>query len=369
MNIAILAYNRIDSLKRLLDSLKSTRLIDTCDVYIFLDYNSSKISRSEIWTLLKNYTIADIYESEINLGLKENMHRVLKWASIQSSPTMVLEDDLYVSKNAIDYAIQVLDFYIDEPRIGMYSLYHQHYIYTTEFPFIPLIENSDVYMMQFPSSSGFVVTSEIANKYIQFVQKHNDNNSFPIHPKISNWPDTSWKKIYTAFLVKENLYTVFPRISYTTNFGEKGENHHYKSNHFQSLLSVFETDSFTFKKLNSTFAIYDHCMEWQPSELLFPDFKNTTFDLNGAKNAELIDTDWVITLRKNKEHDGQYARRLKPQEANIIEKMDGDTFYKINKVQFEKAKLPKKFYQDLIDYHYIFTSKKSLLAYVKDSLF
>ncbi len=369
MNIAILAYNRVESLKRLLDSLKSTRLIDTCAVYIFLDYNSNKISRSEIWTLLKNYNIADIYESEVNIGLKENMHRVFHWASNQSKPTMVLEDDLYVSKNAIDYARQVVDYYQDEPRIGMYSLYHQHYIYTTEFPFVPLIENSDVYMMQFPSSSGFVITSEIAKKYLQFVQKNRDINIFSIHPKILNWPDSSWKKIYTAFLVKEKLYTVFPRNSYTTNFGEQGENHLNKSNHFQSPLSVFKTDSFTFKKMNSIYAIYDHCMEWQPNELLFLEFKNTTFDLNGAKNNELIHTDWVITLRKTKVHDGKYARRLKPQEANIIEKIDGDTFYKINKVQFEKEKLPKTYYQELIDYHYIFTSKKSLLKYIKDSLF
>ena len=72
-------------------------------------------------------------------------------------------------------------------------------------------KNKLTHIFRLLESGTGLKTSEIANKYIQFVQKHNDNNSFPIHPKISNWPDTSWKKIYTAFLVKENLYTVYRR--------------------------------------------------------------------------------------------------------------------------------------------------------------
>ena len=44
-------------------------------------------------------------------------------------------------------------------------------------------------------------------------------------PDVRLWPDSSWKKFIIKYLMEKNKYFVYPRSSYSTNFGDAGVNH------------------------------------------------------------------------------------------------------------------------------------------------
>lgn len=368
MKIAILAYEKANSLKRLIHSIEIGNHYSGNDIYIFLDKHPNDITHAAVCDAAESKLVSDVYIPEHRLGLRNNMLRVFHWCVQQNEPVLVLEDDLWLAPGAMQYAKSATSFYRNHPNIGMISLYHQPYVAGTEFPNLPMDDGFDNYFMQLASSSGFILFPEHAAPMLSYSDHEDAYISRNLPAYMHSWPLSSWKKIFNAWLLDSGHTVVYPRISYSTNFGEPGANHPKASNFFQSPLSMDIHPNLRFSAYEQATARYDHYMEWIPNAK-FPEWEKVCFDLNGLKPATAIINQQVVTLRQTDDPLKTFGRALKPQELNIIYETTGNIYHLMDCQTFEYASIPPDSYENLIDYHYIFTSGRKIASYLKRKIF
>ena len=152
--IVVVAYNRIESLKRILGSLLQAEYpaqgaeliisIDRGDNADVLDY-----ARAFSWPFGEKQVI---YQ-EKNLGLKAH---ILKCGGLTQAHDgiILLEDDLYVSPDFYRYALECYDFVADKPEIAGVALYNHRLSQLTEKVFEPLEDGFDNWYFRYACSWG-----------------------------------------------------------------------------------------------------------------------------------------------------------------------------------------------------------------------
>ncbi len=138
-------------------------------------------------------------------------------------------------------------------------------------------------------------------------------------------------------MVENGLFFAYPRVSFTTNFGDVGENQLGIDN-FQVPL-YYGKKSFAFPAFNESLAKYDCYCEILPGSL--NSYKNQlaaysyTVDLYGIKPIKYINTDYVLTTRPTIKSLFLFGRKMVPHEANVIEGIKGEqiAFCKIQHVE------------------------------------
>jgi len=243
---------------------------------------------------------------------------------------IILEDDLYVSPYFYAYAIQSLEFYNNDSRIGGVSLYNQPVHEISGYPFSACHDQSDVYFIQFPSSLGQAWTRTQWKEFRDWYASDPDLSMTGIPDRILRWPATSWKKYFCGFLMEKGKYFVFPRISFTTNFNDPGTNLKKAINHEgQTPLRLFG-HPYRFKPLADSRCIYDMhleltaaCIDQLSSHLHDYSYE---LDLYGTKDLKKVQTPFLITSRPSSRPILGFKRALKPHEMNIIVNLEGDDF-------------------------------------------
>lgn len=120
--IAIFAFNRPDSLRRLLDSLSACPEFAGAVVTIFIDgprheAEAALVARTREVAETATPTALRIVASPENRGLKRSIYSGVSDVCARSGHAIVLEDDLVVSPAALTYFIEGLSRYADEPRV------------------------------------------------------------------------------------------------------------------------------------------------------------------------------------------------------------------------------------------------------------
>lgn len=319
MQIIVAAYNRPTALKNMLDSLYKSTKAHTIDLLISIDFSAEQkavLNVAENFDWAFGQKKAMVHSS--HLGLKSHILSLIKIASENSGPTLLLEDDLYVVDNYHQYIKEAYEYYINDSNVCGISLYHQPYHQLTELPFWPVFDGSDIYMMQYPSSSGFVLFPQMAEEFLNWIKDKADSYLFqlPVPEKIASWPEQSWKKWLCAWMVEQNKFMVYPRASFTTNTGVAGEHHRKNSNQFQSNLWIGFEKNARLKKFSESSAIYDSYMEHIP-------IGEVSFDIYGQKKPGHISTPKTLTSQPIKNAEKTYALDLKPPELNYIQSLEG----------------------------------------------
>ena len=109
--------------------------------------------------------------------------------------------------------------------------------------FRPLDEDADVFFLQIPSSWGQGWTKNQWHGFRKwFEQRQNDSISEAdkVPPNVVDWPESSWKKYFFAYMIESNKYFVYPRISLSTNFHDPGTHHKKMQTRLQVPLQFFE---------------------------------------------------------------------------------------------------------------------------------
>jgi hypothetical protein len=326
--IVVVAFNRIRSLERLLHSLKSAKNIQNAKLIISIDnkdpenINVRNLAEGFEWPFGEKEVI---YQRE-RLGLKKH---VLQCGDLSQKygSVIILEDDLMVSPYFYDYAVKALEFYGGDDKIGGISLFNYPYEDICDLPFTPVKDDSDVYFIKFPSSLGQTWTAKHWADFREWLDKGPDLRTIPISEQVFNWPETSWKKLFSAFLVALDKYFVFPRLSLTTNFNDKGTHKSLDINYNgQAPLKFFEND-LRFKSFDHSYCIYDAHFELEASTVkkFCPDLANFDFelDLYGHKELSRIRSSHIITSRPVKNCIRSFMRALKPHEMNILLELSG----------------------------------------------
>ena len=338
--IVIAAYNRPDSLNRLLNSLARANYPQDQDVPIVISIDHSDCS--EITQIADNFIwqfgTKQVIKHEKNLGLKAHIIQcgdlTTKYNSI-----ILLEDDLLVSPCFYDYTIQALKFYNNCDRISGISLYSYFYNEYAKLRFLPLDDGFDNYFLQSATSWGQCWTRKQWQNFKIWYQDYGnisiDDNDYLPEIIIKSWSEQSWKNYFIKYMICNDKYFVVPRISLTTNFSDIGSHVSVSGNDLQAPL-IIQNKPWRFSYLSESKAIYDSHYEILPSCLIHYNSSLKYFDfecdLYGTKNLTKLSTEYLITIRNSRSPEASYALALKPQELNIALALEGD-FFNLTKVK------------------------------------
>jgi hypothetical protein len=329
--VVVVAYNRPLSLRRLLGSLLKAEFSGRVPLYISIDHGGGQETIDTARRFNWPFGSVEVRVQQEHLGLKKH---IMQCAALAEShrAVIILEDDLYVSPGFYRYTLKAVDYYADDPRIAGISLYSHGYNETAQFPFQPLVDESDVFFMQYASSWGQCWTGEQWKGFMEWLKANEavlDQKFAKLPQNVHNWPSSSWKKIFIAYMIDAGTFFVYPHHSLTTNFADAGQ-HMIRHEHFlqRPLLSV--SKPFIFKSFDDSPAVYDSYCEILPDRLkrLCPDLNEYDFDtdLYGMKDPAAGSSPLLLTSERCSNALLSWGRELKPAEANIIGQIDGHHF-------------------------------------------
>jgi len=328
--IAVIAYNRIKPLQRLLRSLVQASYDDlVIKLYICIDGGGNdeviKLAHDFDWP----FGVKQVIIQSKNLGLKEHVLRCGN-LSQKHDGILILEDDMFVSPIFYQFAIKSCNFYYAESAIAGISLYSHLFNESAQMPFIPINDGFDVFFIQVVSSWGQVWLKSHWKNFVNWYNKndHTDDLEISLPPNIMEWPDSSWKKFFSAYIIAENKYFVNPRISYTTNFGDPGTHFDKPMLFAQMPVNFGNKLQDRFVKFNKSRSVYDSYYEILPeiikkfNKRLAP--YNFDVDLYGVKSYSNLKSTYVLTSRKVQCIKFSFGLEMMPHELNVICDIEGD---------------------------------------------
>lgn len=327
--IVVAAYNRLDSLKRLIGSLmKGKYNVENIPLIISIDYHKDNLSLIEyansiVWV----HGEILIITHEQNLGLRKHILKcgdlVNKYENI-----ILLEDDLFLSPYFYQFCLEAMQFYQCETHVAGVSLYSYEKSEGDLRNFKPLYNEYDIYFMQFPSSRGQLWTKKQWIGFMTWYNINKNSNNFIKHlPRyIASWPETSWKKYFASYMVECNKYFVYPKIGLSTNFGEIGQHYSEKTNVIQT--DLLSTDLvFKFEEFEQSVLKYDITFELTYNSLILLNprlAKYPEFTLNFYNLKNMMDSDLVMTQSKSSNPLQSFSNRMQPLINNILYEIEGE---------------------------------------------
>lgn len=243
--IIIFCYNRLDSLKLLINSLLKNKEFLETELIIYSD--AAKTSHD-----LKNVELVRAYvdsmdiinrktiiKREVNFGLAKNIINGVTEVINNFGKVIVLEDDLIVSENFLCYMNSALNFYKNREYIFSISGY------TAQLKSLKNYEK-DTYLSYRPSSWGWATWKNKwdgidwkIEHFNEFSKDRVEVNRFnrggiDMYRMLKHYmigKNNSWAIRWAYAMYKKDKYAIYPKISKIQNigFGEdathcKGEN-------------------------------------------------------------------------------------------------------------------------------------------------
>jgi len=336
--IVVIAYNRPESLKRLLRSLTTMHLPDNDDsnnikVRLIVsidgggDTETVEVARNFLWS----YGDKVIIERDHNLGLKEHVLQCGDMSQDYGS-VILLEDDLVVSPAFYNFSCQALGWYATDNLIAGISLYSQRLNECAGCLFEPINNGYSVFLARMPSSWGQAFTANQWKFFRNWLKNRKTLSDSPKIPKnIRYWPESSWKKYFCDYMIWSKRWFVYPYISYTTNFGEVGRHHVRKSTTTQVELATNST-FFIFPKVEGAIK-YDLYWELEMEDFVNGRKSKVLWDLYGKKTC--LDSDYIIScsdLEGYRKIRG-FALDLRPVQLNYFMENGGTDFWLQERIQ------------------------------------
>jgi len=327
--IIAVAYNRKDSLQRLLNSLESAYYADEHPTLIIsIDKSDTDIVERYADSYVWPYGQKIVKKHQNNLGLRNHMISLGQWFDVYDT-LIVLEDDIVVSTSFYLYTRQTSDKYYNNDKIAGISLYAFEMNYHTCTPFIPIKDQYDIYFMNTAMSWGEVWMKSQWLQFYDWYLTHQDFTCQPYLPEsICKW-EKSWLKYHTRYCIESDLYFVYPYTSLSSNCGDVGtHNNNNTNNEYQVSLQQGVKLSYFLPDTLAEATRYDGFFE-----------NKTLYDKLALEESECcIDT---YGIRKNKEHKRywlttckasypilkSFAMKYKPIELNVINNSLGNDIF------------------------------------------
>lgn len=307
--IVIPAFLRPGALKRLLDSVESAVYPDdvAIELYISLDGGADRDVLRAAEDFVFTHGNKTVITREENIGLREH----LLWCGDQSEKfgsVVILEDDLYVDPHFYLFASKALEYYQAEPSVSGIALYSPRHNEYAGLPFEPLYDYSSVFFMQVPCSWGQAWTARQWQGFRNWSENKNEEhlqNILALPDAVKNWPESSWKKYFAAYLVETDRMFVYPYHAYSTNCSDDGGTHINSGIDFLQVPLPKKNrvvEQFNFQAIGTGDVKYDSFMEPFSNELfnqlaLSPE--EVEIDFYGIKPLELLkNKKYVLTSRR-----------------------------------------------------------------------
>ncbi|MCB4807306.1 glycosyltransferase family 2 protein [Tamlana sp. 62-3] len=348
--IVIVAFNRPESLTRLLESINQAnyKLSKNVNLVISIDFQDSEkhdnvveIARNFNW----KYGQKEIITHTQNIGLRTHIISCgdlsLKYGSV-----IILEDDLIVSPNFYNFALASANAYYHDNNIAGISLYAYEYEELGWFKFYPCKKNGDTFFMQWASSWGQLWTDEQWSKFKQWYKNNPNINKLNIPDRVKNWRK-SWKKFYIAYLVETNRFFVYPYESFTTL--KDGGGIHAKEDSRQNFVKLNagnDLQKFQFSRFKEEGLSYDAFFQPTNKKVFIEKLNKAVeieFDLFGTKEIKNVKADYLLSMKKTKRLIQGYSHIFIPYEKNLELNQKGDIFnLSLKQDFFEKQRVYEK---------------------------
>lgn len=327
--IVAIAYNRTDSLSRLLHSLDKGHY-DSEDVPLIISIDKSNTDEVENYADKYNWAHGSktIVKHKENLGLRKHImsqgHLLNDYDAI-----ILLEDDLVVAADFWSYAKQTVAAYKDSDEVAGISLYSFGVNYQTDYPFLPEKDGHDVYLMNCAMSWGQIW---MKRQWMEFKEWYDANISFSqsseIPQTLYKWGEKSWLKYYTRYCIENNKYFVFPYTSFTTNFSPVGTHSTNERHTFQVVLQSDRIGVLRLPYSSDDAICYDgffenkklySCLGLSPSEC--------SLDLAESNGNISHKRYWLTTRKENYRILKAYGCVYRPMEKNVEENVPGNDIF------------------------------------------
>lgn len=322
MNIAIVAvaYNRVNSLQRLLHSLENAYYAEKVTLIISIDKSNTDIVERFADNYLWPHGEKIVDKHDKNLGLRPHMLSLGKWFETFDA-IVVLEDDIVVSPNFFTYTAQAVNTYSSCPDVAGIGLYGYCVNFQTGHPFTPFKDEHDSYFMNCALSWGEIWMRDSWNSFYNwYIQHQNFTAEAHLPTRICRWNEKSWLKYHTRYCIEENKYFVHPYISLSSNFGDAGV-HNDEGGHtaYQVELQQGIKDNFSFPKFGLEGVYYDGFFE---NKSLYKHLglsaDELCLDLQGEWHNRLNKRYWLTTEVRNYKIIKSFGLNYRPIELNVL---------------------------------------------------
>ena len=265
--VCLFTYNRLQETKKTIAALQKNFMAKESELFIFSDGPKSENEISKINTVREFLKTVDgfkkvvVYESKINKGLANSIITGVSNILNSYESIIVLEDDLIVSSNFLNFMNQSLVYYKDNSDIFSISGFSHKLKFDNQ-------DSYDVYCKSRASSWGWATWSDRwcqinwnKNFYIDKLQslsnreinKYGFDLSKMIYDCCENIND-SWAIRFTLTQIWLDKYTIAPKISKVYNIGF-GVNATHCKDSINSIKVVFD------KTNNTIFNFLQHVEE------------------------------------------------------------------------------------------------------------
>ena len=225
--IVVPAYQREKSLERLLNSLLAADLSDCPKIVISIEGNAP----SEVMVVAEAFaakvSLCDVRQQPARLGLRQHILACGDLA-LEYGSVIVLEDDLWVDRHFYRYATSALAFYEGQPKIAGIALYGPQLNEYAGLPFSPMNNGYSTYFMQIPCSWGQAWSADQWQAFRNWYDQASEpdvQNVRTLPQNVKDWPESSWKKYFAAYMVLADQTFVYPYLAYSTNCSDPNGTH------------------------------------------------------------------------------------------------------------------------------------------------
>lgn len=241
--VVVFAYTRLEHLKNTLESLEKNSYAKDSDLYIYSDAAKTPSVEAQV-EAVRNYIdefqrkssfkSISVFKQERNKGLASSIIDAVTEIINKFGCVIVVEDDLCVSSDFLEYMNEALEYYKDNNKIWSIAGY------TAQLPCLKDYEY-DVYLSYRGSSWGWATWKDRWNRVDWEVNDFNKlKNSKRAIRKLNRGGEdmfrmlnlqmegkiNSWAIRWCYQQSKENMYTVHPRCSKVLNDGLDGSGEH-----------------------------------------------------------------------------------------------------------------------------------------------
>lgn len=318
--VVVVAYDRPASLGRLLASVAQARYA-TAEVPLVVSVDGGLAASLEVaGSAPYTHGPRELLARPSRMGLRGHVLSCGDLATRFGS-IVLLEDDLAVSPAFHEFAHAALAAYADDEGIAGVSLYSYAIAESSFGPFEALDDGTDVFFMQFPSSWGVAWTAAQWQRFRTWLERNPAGGRLPAY--VERWPATSWKKDFARYMVAEDRYMVYPRTSFSTNFGEAGR-HDDRPGLWQVALSE-RGRPYRLPPRDQSGSVYDAFFEPSPGSIRrrAPQLPAFDVDLYGVKDDAFLAEDLVLTTRECDDPVETFGLQMFPAALNVTNRVRG----------------------------------------------
>lgn len=270
--IVIFVYKRLEETKATIQALKENKLSKESNLIVFSDFYKEFKDKKEVLEVreylktITGFKSIKVFEARTNKGLAQSIIEGVSQVLKENEKVIVLEDDLVVSNNFLEYMNEALEFYKNDTRIWSIS----GYVPKLDIKNIP---KSDVYLLPRACSWGWATWSDRWEKNDWNVKEYEKEKKIKIFKKIFNlggedlfltlkkqieFKGNSWAIRWCYNQTKNGMYTIYPAKSKVRNIGfGKNATHSYKSEEKKWIVSISSDSTKLEKNISLDFEVID----------------------------------------------------------------------------------------------------------------